>query len=491
MTATLEDRIWTEQEYRAAMSSAAINDLPDSAFAYIEPGGTKDASGKTTPRSKRHFPVHDVAHARNALARLSTSPFGARARAKVIAACHKFGIDVSSESKAAQRDPGFELRKRRRASMIRHAERRGMLLEVRAKPDGTGGTDFVFEGYGSVFDKPFPMWDRWGDPYTEVVKPGAFTRSLARPDLDVPFLIGHDDTRLALARTKNGTMQLSQDSRGLHVRAQLDGRRSDVRDLAYAVERGDMDEMSIGFVTMGQEWSADYETRSMLDLEMHRGDVSPVALAAIPETAGSTVAFPAEALSRQAREQRMPTAPYTVHANEDNECGQCQSMNDRDASFCDQCGARMSPTGPSAVTGEDETHQCGSCLSMNATDAKYCDQCGTELAGVRPYKKPGGGYASDRLAQGEVQDTSTRPDFNVPDVDGVGAHPCPHGVANSCSQLVPGDAKFCPNCGGAQYQGDGTLVVDDSGVVTEEGNKGDASLLALRRRQLELLALAR
>ena len=53
----------------ADLSSAAMNDLPDSAFAYLEPGGMKDPSGRTVPRSKRHFPVHDEAHTRNALSR--------------------------------------------------------------------------------------------------------------------------------------------------------------------------------------------------------------------------------------------------------------------------------------------------------------------------------------------------------------------------------------------------------------------------------------
>src|SRR5258708_3374545 len=56
---------------KAAMTSASINDLPDSDFAYIESGGTKDSEGKTTPRSLRHFPVHDAAHVRDAL---STAP---------------------------------------------------------------------------------------------------------------------------------------------------------------------------------------------------------------------------------------------------------------------------------------------------------------------------------------------------------------------------------------------------------------------------------
>lgn len=91
-----------DEALKAAESTATQNDLPDSAFAYIEPGGKKDADGKTTPRSLRHFPVHDKAHAQNALARLSSSPFGDKAKAKVTAAAKRFGIDVSDDtSKAA------------------------------------------------------------------------------------------------------------------------------------------------------------------------------------------------------------------------------------------------------------------------------------------------------------------------------------------------------------------------------------------------------
>ena len=34
---------------RAELKASSVNDLPDSAFAYIEPGGSKDASGRTVP----------------------------------------------------------------------------------------------------------------------------------------------------------------------------------------------------------------------------------------------------------------------------------------------------------------------------------------------------------------------------------------------------------------------------------------------------------
>lgn len=60
----------------AKWSTEYINDLPDSAFMYIEDGGKKDDEGKTAPRSLRHLPYKnhegniDLPHVRNALARL-------------------------------------------------------------------------------------------------------------------------------------------------------------------------------------------------------------------------------------------------------------------------------------------------------------------------------------------------------------------------------------------------------------------------------------
>lgn len=66
----------------AVWSTAFTNDLPDSAFLYIAPGGEKDDEGKTVPRTLRYFPVRDqngaldLPHLRNAIARIpqSTAP---------------------------------------------------------------------------------------------------------------------------------------------------------------------------------------------------------------------------------------------------------------------------------------------------------------------------------------------------------------------------------------------------------------------------------
>ena len=66
---------------KAEWSTAYINDLNDSAFLYIAPGGTRDEEGKTKPRALRHFPYRDKsgavdeAHLRNAIAQAPKASF--------------------------------------------------------------------------------------------------------------------------------------------------------------------------------------------------------------------------------------------------------------------------------------------------------------------------------------------------------------------------------------------------------------------------------
>ena len=63
---------------KATWSTAAVNDLPDASFLFVESGGKK-VDGKTTPRSLRHFPYKDadgqvdMPHLRNAIARIPQS----------------------------------------------------------------------------------------------------------------------------------------------------------------------------------------------------------------------------------------------------------------------------------------------------------------------------------------------------------------------------------------------------------------------------------
>ncbi len=95
---------WKKKAKGAKMSSKQKNDLPDSDFAYIQPGGKKDASGKTVPRSLRHLPIPDAAHVRNALARLDQTDISPEAKKaalrKIKTAAKKFGIKVSASTNA-------------------------------------------------------------------------------------------------------------------------------------------------------------------------------------------------------------------------------------------------------------------------------------------------------------------------------------------------------------------------------------------------------
>lgn len=73
--ALMEAGLLPDLDGKAEWSASFINNLPDSAFAVILPGGTKDSDGKTTPRSLRKLPHHnadgavDMAHLRNAMSR--------------------------------------------------------------------------------------------------------------------------------------------------------------------------------------------------------------------------------------------------------------------------------------------------------------------------------------------------------------------------------------------------------------------------------------
>ena len=133
-----------------------------------------------------------------------------------------------------------------------------------------GSGDLRVSGYAAVFEEPTDIPDFWGS-FRERIKTNAFAKTLAEQD-DVRFLINHDG--LPLARTKSGTLKLSQDTRGLHMEADLDQRSSLVRDLSSAIERGDLDQMSFAFQATRQAWNEDYSERDILEAKLF--DVSAV-----------------------------------------------------------------------------------------------------------------------------------------------------------------------------------------------------------------------
>ena len=148
-------------------------------------------------------------------------------------------------------------------------------LEIREDGDG-----MTFSGYASVFDAPSqPL------PFTEVVKPGAFKRSLQARN-DIKLLWNHDSGQV-LGSTRAGTLQLSEDSRGLFVTAKLPN-TSVGRDAAELIKRGDVNAMSFGFSVPsgGDSWSEDGSTRELNSVRLH--EISIVAFPAYSQTAGTT-----------------------------------------------------------------------------------------------------------------------------------------------------------------------------------------------------------
>lgn len=111
-------------------------------------------------------------------------------------------------------------------------EQRSAALEIRARGR-------KLEGYAALFG----VRARIGHT-NEEIRQGAFTGALAS-GRDVLALVDHDPARL-LARTRSGSLRLSQDSTGLAFDLDLPD-TGEGRDLLALAERGDLGGMSFGF----------------------------------------------------------------------------------------------------------------------------------------------------------------------------------------------------------------------------------------------------
>ena len=145
-------------------------------------------------------------------------------------------------------------------------------LELRAMADGED--DWTVRGYAAVFDSPSePL------PFTEYVKRGAFKKTI-KDRSDVRLLIDH--TGVPLARTKSGTLILTEDDKGLFMEANLDPANPDAVKIRSALKRGDLSQMSFAFETIKDSWNAERTVRELKEVRLH--DVSIVTYPAYEET---------------------------------------------------------------------------------------------------------------------------------------------------------------------------------------------------------------
>jgi HK97 family phage prohead protease len=159
-------------------------------------------------------------------------------------------------------------------SKMKKIERRTFTVrdvEARQAEDGT----MTLRGYAAVFDEAsVPL------PFIETIAPGAFRKTLSETP-DVRLLINHEG--LPLARTKNGTLTLTEDDRGLYMDATI-ADTTEGRDLYKLVERGDVDQMSFAFRVIRQKYNEDRSQRTLTEVSLADGDVSVVTYPAYPTT---------------------------------------------------------------------------------------------------------------------------------------------------------------------------------------------------------------
>jgi HK97 family phage prohead protease len=112
-------------------------------------------------------------------------------------------------------------------------------------------TDTTIRGHAAVYNSL--SGDLGG--FRELIEPGAF-RAALRAQPDVRLLLNHD-SNFVMARTASGTLELREDTTGLHVFARVDRRISWVEDLRTSMQRGDIDQMSFAFTLKdnGDDWA--------------------------------------------------------------------------------------------------------------------------------------------------------------------------------------------------------------------------------------------
>lgn len=150
------------------------------------------------------------------------------------------------------------------------------LKEIRIN-ESDGGT--CIEGHAAVFDS-------WSEtlggifPFKEKVRKGAFSESIGRDDIRALF---NHDPNYVLGRNRAGTLELVEDDVGLRVRITPPD-TSWARDITTSIRRGDISQMSIGFVVEDDEWSSKdgIDTRELKKVRLF--DVSPVTFPAYTAT---------------------------------------------------------------------------------------------------------------------------------------------------------------------------------------------------------------
>ena len=221
----------------------------------------------------------------------------------------------------------------------------------------------VIEGYAAVFDQASEDLG-W---FRETIKPGAFSRSL-KDGADVRCLMNHNEDNV-LGRTKSGTLDVSEDQKGLKFRCELPDTQT-ARDLHQLVTRGDVDQCSFGFVVRTQNWLETKNAEGGVDVmreltDVDLFDIGPVTFPAYPQTSVNARALWPDGMPVEVRAHRTKRN-YKCQCDcpecEDGDCAEC-SNEECDDPNCEgeRCRSRTHRTDEKKtkrVDGEDLTSDC-------------------------------------------------------------------------------------------------------------------------------------
>ena len=157
-------------------------------------------------------------------------------------------------------------------------------FEIRAAEDGA-----IVEGYALVFDVAETMYEYEGIKYQEQIRSGALNNA-AMSDV----VLNYNHGGKPVARTKNGTLDLNVDGRGLFIRADLSG-TTEGRELYEEVKGGYLDKMSFAFTINADEYNKEQHLRTITEVKR----IYDVAIVDIPAYESTSVSarsyFEAEA----------------------------------------------------------------------------------------------------------------------------------------------------------------------------------------------------
>ena len=136
-------------------------------------------------------------------------------------------------------------------------EVRFLAQEKNVRNEEENPNEMIVEGYAVVFDSPATHG------FTEIIKKCAFDKCNMK---DVPLKYNHDHSHLILARTRNGSLKLEVDDKGLKIRAKLIDTTSNV-DIYKSLKAGLLDKMSFAFTVSEEQWDAKTDTRTITGID--------------------------------------------------------------------------------------------------------------------------------------------------------------------------------------------------------------------------------